>query len=159
MPTSTTFAPALLACSLAAGSFGCAAGPETGSTANLTSSFDAGSVDGERRADGEVTATAKDANGDALLVLTVRDDRVEILPLGDRSLTPRTIVLPRDASNTTTTLEDWNFYAYAYSQHVVSVDASANTTGIRPQQRITGASCIAAGGTAMQCWYYIAFLM
>jgi hypothetical protein len=155
---------ALLAFALAATSMGCAvdSGDEVGHTARgtttLTSSFEEGTVEGEMKADGDVTATAKDVNGQALLSLTVHGDRVQIEPLGDSSIAARTIIVPGDA-NATNTLEDWNFHAYAYSQHVVGGRPARDASGTRPQQRITGASCIAAGGTAMQCWFYIAFLM
>ena len=150
---------------LAMGSMGCAAeaGDESRATASLsdtlTSSYGDVTVDGKVHADGRITAEARNANGEGLVRLTVRGDRVQIEPIGDRSLAARTITVPGDA-NAKNTLESWNFYAYAYSQHIASGDAVASDhTGTRPLQRISGVGCIAAGGTAMECWFYIAFLM
>jgi hypothetical protein len=161
----------LLACAslagvLAIGTMGCAvdAADDNASTASttqkLTSSFDGATVDGEAHADGSITSAVKNANGEALLVLTVRGDSVQIDPIGDRSFAARTIVVPTDANATASnTLASWNFYAYAYSQRISGEAAPAlEQPGTKPQMRITGASCIAAGGSAMQCWYYLAFL-
>jgi hypothetical protein len=159
----------LLACvslagALALGSTGCAAdaAEESASTAStsqkLTSSFDGATVDGEVHADGSITSEVKNEKGEALLSLTVRGDRVQVDPIGDRSFAARTITAPAD-TNADNTLASWNFYAYAYSQRVSGQAAPAfGQAGTKPQQRITGSSCIAAGGTAMECWYYLAFL-
>ena len=143
---------------------GCSApveAPPAGTTTtpqHLVLAYDGTTVVSDQAADGSIRVEPKNANGEALMALVVRGDRIVIEPLGDRSLAPWSGTVPAGAS--TTELEDWSFLAYAYSQHVEAPKLeSREQGGVKPQMQQAGTDgqmCIAAGGTALECatWLY-----
>jgi len=131
----------------------------------LTSDYDGVTVVGERDAAGIVRAEARNAKGEALLVLRVEGERLVIDPRSDRSLAPWSGAVPA-AATASNELSDWNYLAYAYSQRLSPAPAGgARDTGdtaqagaVQPQMMSAGTDgqmCIAAGGTAAECAYWL----
>lgn len=122
----------------------------------LTSDYDGVTVVGERDDGGSVRAEARSATGETLLVLRVEGDRLVIDPRADRSLSPWSGAIPADAK-AHNELSDWNYLAYAYSQRLAPSKAG-EAGGVQPRMMSAGTDgqmCIAAGGTAAECAYWL----
>lgn len=140
---------------------GCAAPTEAPPTSageqHLVLAYDGVTVVSDQAVDGSIRVEPKNANGEATMALVVRGDRIAIEPLADRSLAPWSGMIPADAR--TSQLEDWSYIAYAYSQHVEAPKpATREPFGVKPQMQRAGTDgqmCIAAGGTAMECAYWL----
>jgi hypothetical protein len=142
---------------------GCSApvdAPPSGTTTapqHLVLAYDGTTVVSDQAADGSIRVEPKNANGEALMALVVRGDRVEVEPLGDRTLAPWSGTIPADAGKQE--LEDWSYRAYAYSQHVEAPKLPiSDQGGVKPQMQSAGTDgqmCIAAGGTAFECAYWL----
>lgn len=153
-----SLAVALVSASLAVG---CAADPaaEPGSSSApqaLTSEFDGVSVVAESDARGVVHATPMNERGEPILVLTVEGDRLTIEPRADRSLAPWSGPVPAEA-RAAGDLADFSFIAYAYSARLSPAAPPSTPGAVRPQMQAgtDGQMCIAAGGTAMECAYWL----
>lgn len=140
---------------------GCSAPTEAPPTSageqHLVLAYDGVAVVSDQAVDGSIRVEPKNANGEATMALEVRGDRITIEPLADRSLSPWSGAIPADAK--TSQLEDWSYIAYAYSQHVEAPrPATRELGGVKPQMMSAGTDgqmCIAAGGTAMECAYWL----
>lgn len=122
----------------------------------LTSDYDGVTVVGERDDAAIVRAEARSAQGDALLLLRVEGDRLVIEPRGDRSLPPWSGAIPAEAT-ARNELSDWNYLAYAYSQRLAPPTAG-EAGAVQPRMISAGTDgqmCIAAGGTAAECAYWL----
>lgn len=150
---------ALVAVSLATVGVGC--GGETEGSVDpsaprsLISNYDDMTVVGEVDDNGVVTATARNASGHALLVLRVAGHRMEIAPSPGAPLAPWAGDVPPEvlAKND---LADWNLFASAYADGLRPEASRAG--GITPQMLTAGTEgqmCIAAGGTTLQCAYWL----
>jgi hypothetical protein len=153
-------ASVLLVATLASFTVGCAADaepePVESVARSLTTDYEGVKVVAERDAAGRVRVEPKNARGEAALVMTVEGGTLTIEPGAGATVRPWSGPVPASAS-AENHLEDWSFVAYAYAEGFSSPGAPSATTGIRPQMAAgtDGQMCIAAGGTAMECAYYL----
>jgi hypothetical protein len=158
MSNSIRLASVLVALSLSSVIAGCAVETEPVASEGqaLTSIYDGVTVVGERDGEGNVRAEPKNDRGESLLVLRVEGDRLTIEPRADQTVAPWSGTVPADVV-TTNGLGDWSYLAYAYAQRVSPLEANGSGE-IRPQMMSAGTDgqmCIAAGGTTMQCTYWL----
>jgi hypothetical protein len=136
---------------------GCSVGAEDpagplGQGEVLTTSYDGTNVVGQRYEDGSIRVEPLDAQGRALMALTLRGSHLEIEPLADQTLARQTVDLS-SPSATSYGLKEWNTIAYGYSKKF----AKQSEGGVSTKQMSAGRNgdmCIAAGSTLAECWYY-----
>lgn len=123
----------------------------------LTTTYDKLTVVAEMNETGVVTATSKNTAGEALMVLRVVGDHIEITPRGASPLAPWSGTVPADAL-AENGLSDWSILAYAYASGFRPEVREGGQGGVAPQMISAGTDgtmCIAAGGTATQCAYWL----
>lgn len=153
-------ASVLLVATLASFTVGCAAEAEPEpveyAAQSLTTDYDGVTVVAERDAAGRVRVEPKNARGEVALVMTVEGGTLAIEPRAGATVRPWSGPVPSSAS-AKNHLEDWSFLAYAYAEGFSTPGSPSAATGIRPQMAAgtDGQMCIAAGGTAMECAYYL----
>jgi hypothetical protein len=135
-----------------------AAGTETVET--LASSIDELTVVGEMRADGTISAEARDAKGERVLSLVVRGQVAHVELFGREGIGEGTFTVPPDPENKRT-LASWNAFA-SYLAHALpqTTQDQISSPGLAP--RMLRAKCsifdiCCAGGTvcdamAMAWW-------
>ena len=123
---------------------------------SVTTSYDKLTVVTERDARGVISATPKNAAGEAILVLRVEGDHIEIAPRAS-TLAPWSGSVPVDVAQANE-LTDWSYLAYAYAAGLRPEARADGQGGIAPQMISAGTDgqmCIAAGGTTAQCAYWL----
>lgn len=119
----------------------------------LRSSFDGTVVDGVRAPDGAVRSTVLGPDGQVVVVLDVRGDRL-VVERRDRTSSPLSFGVPADAQGNG--LEDWNLVAYGFSRGTSTPSDPSSVRLSRMSEGTDGQKCIAAGGTWAECtmWLY-----
>lgn len=143
--------------SLGVGCGGATDGSVATQEGTLTTTYDKLTVVAEMDERGVVRAAPQNADGETLLVLRVAGDRMEIEPRAGSTLAPWSGTIPAGVVQKNE-LSDWSYLAYAYASGLKPEPRAATEGGVTPQMISAGTDgqmCIAAGGTAMQCAYYL----